>query len=80
MDFTEQRQLSECAICHMPESSHKDADAELAVIFGSLAGCSGYRPSKAAIEAVKRAARAPKIAGRCNRCGMKGHDPRHCPW
>jgi hypothetical protein len=80
MDPAEQAMIHECRNCHRPEWAHYDKDGESAVIFNVIAGCPAFAVSEAALQKVKRQARAPKGAPRCLRCGGAGHTGKDCPW
>lgn len=81
MDEAERRAIEECGNCHRPERDHQvSGDPETLDVWGWMTGCTHFVVSRAALDKVKRQARAPARAPRCLRCGGKGHVSRDCPW
>lgn len=81
MDLSEQLAIHECGNCHRPERDHDvSGDPETLAVFGWMVGCTHFVVSRAALEKVKRQARAPRNAPVCQRCGGRGHQRPTCPW
>ena len=81
MDLSEQLAIGECANCHRSEREHQvSGDPETLEVWGWMFGCTHFVVSRAAVEKVKRQARAPRMAPVCQRCGGRGHERPHCPW
>ena len=82
MDLAEQLAIAECGNCHQPEREHQmPGDPETLLVLEALGGaCSHFVVSKAALEKMKRQARAPRNAPICQRCGGRGHQRPTCPW
>ena len=81
MDQAERQAIHECGNCHRTEREHQvPGDPETLAVLVALGDCLHFVVSRAALEKVKRQARAPRVAPICTRCGARGHVKPNCPW
>jgi len=94
MDFAAQQAIDACGSCGRPEREHQlpagDGDAgEVAAVLFAIAGqsgtaCAHYVASDAALRyqrflAIANWRPGRRQAGRCSRCGNRGHGRKDCP-
>lgn len=91
MDYAKQQALSACGNCGRQEWEHQGTaeDADALLVLAALGGaCSHFIVSQAALDYARHLAIANstppkdgrKPAGRCQRCGNRGHAKKDCPF